>query len=103
MLVFSVFKYQQDLITQNECIERDKAESSCHGSCVLTERLAKPLNELPANDSEPILVQVKMEFFIEVEEELLLYPVMNPAVSSFTISRELEGFVPIQIKPPQSV
>lgn len=103
VVVYGVFKYQQDYISHYECIERNKPISTCNGSCVLTERLAKPLKEVPANDSEPVLVQVKMEFYLQTTEEIVLYPLENLELTDFSTRSELEGFTSSQIKPPQSV
>ena len=103
VVVYGVFKIQQDYIAQYQCVNRDKPITQCNGKCVLTERLAQPLNDLPSNDSEPILVQIKMDFLLDELDELESTSFIEQHQSGFIINQELQGFLPSLIKPPQTV
>ena len=102
-MVYGVFKIQQDYISQYQCVNRDKPIAQCNGSCVLTERLAEPLNDLPSNDSEPILVQIKIDFLLDDVEELTRASFFEQHQSGFIHNQELQGFLSLVLQPPQTV
>jgi len=103
VVVYGVFKIQQDYIAQYQCVNRNKPITQCNGSCVLTERLAQPLQDLPSNDSEPVLVQIKMNFILDVVEEISAPDCSESRPDGFLQNTELQGFLPSIIKPPETV
>ena len=104
VVVYGVFKIQQDYISANQCINRNKPITQCNGNCVLTERLSAPIKGASNSESDPILIDIKMEYFFEEEES-------TPSVINETERqdidylkfRKLKGFLPSQIKPPELV
>ena len=41
LVTYGIFKYQQDYIAQNLCVNRFQPELMCYGSCVLEQQLEK--------------------------------------------------------------
>ena len=102
-VVFGVFKMHQDFIVKNQCINRNKPITQCHGNCVLTERLVQPLNTSPTSDSDAILIEIKMEFVVdEKEDKAVFYNEIKHSLP-FIINKELKGYLPALIKPPETV
>jgi hypothetical protein len=103
-VVYGVFKIQQDFISENQCVNRNKPITQCNGSCVLVERLSKPLRDVPSGESTPILINVKMEFFVEEEILQITFGIyQEPQVWEFIEFRELKGYLSTQTKPPEFV
>lgn len=103
VMVYSIFKIQQDYISQNQCVNRDKPMTECHGSCVLTERLAQPLKDLPNNDLESVLPEVKIEFYVVEIDEIIIHDFENKNYLEYIDCQELKGYLLNQIKPPETV
>ena len=103
VLVYGVFKFQQDYISQNECINRNKPITQCNGHCVLNERLAEPIRNTPSGDSEPILLEIKMEFLAEENDESAIFSSSLESLLPVVVDRELKGYLPVLVKPPESV
>lgn len=103
-MIYSAFKTQQDFISSNQCKDRSKVVNECNGHCVLTERLSTPVRNVPYGPSEPILLDVKMEFFLEevfAETSESIFIETNKI--DYLNCSELEGYLQTQIKPPETV
>ena len=103
-LVYGVFKIQQDSISTNQCIERNISSSHCNGGCVLTERLANPMDDSSKGEPKPIMVKLKIEYFMEENiPEIVSVVLPRINISSNLECAELSGFLSTQIKPPETV
>ena len=103
-MVYGLFKIQQDIISTSECIDRNKPVNHCNGHCVLTERLATPVREVPNGPTEPIVLDVKMEYFLEEEFPKIAEVVfLDTKAKDYLNCRELQGYFRTQIKPPETV
>ena len=103
VMVYSIFKIQQYDISQNQCINRNKPITQCNGTCVLNERLAQPLKEGSSNDSESILPEVKLELYMDEIDELIVHYFEQKSQLDCVNYKELKGYLPSQIKPPETV
>jgi len=103
VLVYGLFKFQQDYISQNECINRNKPIAQCNGHCVLNERLAEPGRNTPSGDLEPILLEIKMAFLVEENEGSSIFSSSLESLLRVVVDRELKGYLSVLVKPPEVV
>lgn len=103
MVVFGVFKYHQDYISQNQCIDRNKPMTQCHGNCVLSERLAEPKRNTPLGLSESILLEIKVEFVVEEQNENETFSCEAEFPINIDVDQESNGYLPVLVKPPEVV
>ena len=101
VVVFGVFKVQQDFISRYQCVNRNKPITQCNGNCVLTERLAQPLSESQSNESTPILGQIKMEFLFDYVPVIKVFHTIIRIFSGYLNNPELDGYLESLIKPPE--
>lgn len=77
LLVYSVFKINQDYIAKNLCVEKDVEDSTCKGCC----QLAKKVNEQQEQKQElpPNQLEKQNINFCKQGDTLnfLIYPIVN--------------------------
>lgn len=72
VMVFSYFKYNQEYITANFCINKEVKESSCHGSCQFKKMMdaEQTKNQVPGL---PIIPNFQLEEFFPLLDNMNLW------------------------------
>jgi len=81
VLPYIIFIAGKNYISKNLCIEKDKADNRCHGSCILNEQLEKNSN----NDESAIPGNKNTEKNKKIEEHLRsIQVIIRPSEINFT-------------------
>jgi hypothetical protein len=78
VLIWSIFKLNQDFIAKTLCINRDKPEKKCNGKCQLTKKIAESKDDSPSQAPVPEPDEQKQVLSFN---EILLLQIMSARTS----------------------
>lgn len=101
VVVYSIFKWQQEYISKNECVNRNVTKNSCHGNCVLAERLEQPQDSPEDPFSLPETQNVKLDFIgPEILDNVQCHSFERPEYSE-SIMSPFRGYTLLLGQPPE--
>lgn len=100
IVIYSVFKLQEDVISKTECVDKDVVDSHCKGSCVLTKRLATTEEGSQPNT---VIVDLKIDLFVTQIKPLQLQSFNSKRHYNLIVETELIGFTQELKYPPEMV